>query len=107
MAVRGFSMGLAGTDLRQHRHFTDAAEAYRRALNKLLNENFAQNSRTSDEYNYFVDRAFWQKTPDFVYAAPGAGWVMKGQVFNLAVLIVWLIVAFAASVFAAKRMKVY
>lgn len=76
-------------------------EAYRRSLNKLLNEDFAQNSRTSDEYNYFVDRAFWQKTPDFVYAAPDTAWVMKGQVFNLAALIAWLVVTFAA-----KRMKV-
>jgi ABC-2 type transport system permease protein len=107
MAVRGFSMGLAGTDLRQHRHFTDAAEEYRRSLNKLLNQDFAQNSRTSDEYNYFVDRAFWRKTPDFVYAAPDTSWVMKGQAFNYVALIAWFIVAFAASVFAAKRMKVY
>jgi hypothetical protein len=53
-----------------------------------------------------VDRAFWQKTPDFVYAAPDTAWVMKGQVFNLAALIAWLVVTFAASVFAAKRMKV-
>jgi ABC-2 type transport system permease protein len=107
MAVRGFSMGLAGADLRHHQHFTDAAEAYRRSLNKLLNEDFARNSRTSDEYSYFVDRDFWRKTPDFIYAAPGAGWVMKGQVFNVAALIVWLVVAFAASFFAANRMKVY
>jgi ABC-2 type transport system permease protein len=107
MAVRGYSMGLAGTDLRQRQHFTDAAEAYRRSLNKMLNDDFARNSQTSDGYNYFVDDAFWRKTPDFVYATPGAGWVMKGQVFNLAAFIVWLVVAFAASAFAANRMRVY
>jgi ABC-2 type transport system permease protein len=107
MAVRGFSMGLAGVDLRHHQHFTDAAESYRRSLNRLLNEDFARNSRTSDEYNYFVGHDFWRKTPDFVYAAPDADWVMKGQVFNLAALIVWLVVAFAASFFAANRMRGY
>ncbi|MGH9381314.1 MAG: DUF3526 domain-containing protein [Thermoanaerobaculia bacterium] len=38
LAVRGLSMGMAGTDLAQHLHFVDAAEAHRRRINLQLNE---------------------------------------------------------------------
>jgi ABC-2 type transport system permease protein len=107
MSVRAFSMGLAGTDLAQHRHFTSAAEQYRRLFNKQLNEAFALNSRTADGYGYTVDRAFWERMPDFVYVAPGAEWVMWRQWFNLALLAAWCVAAMAAAVYAAGRMRVY
>jgi ABC-2 type transport system permease protein len=38
LALRPVSMGLAGTDFAQHRHFAEAAEGYRRSFVKAIND---------------------------------------------------------------------
>lgn len=106
MAVRSFSSGMAGTDLAGYRHFTSAVENYRRELNKTLNLYFAENSRTSDGYNYMASRELWDKTPDFVYQPPNTGWVLGHQILPLSLLLVWCFGALAARVWAAKRLEV-
>jgi ABC-2 type transport system permease protein len=105
MALRAWSMGLSGTDLGQHRHFVTAAENYRRALNKMMNEDLTYNSKIQG-YNYFAQRDLWEKSPDFVYAAPALGWVLREQSWSAAALLCWLLLAAAAAFFAARRMKV-
>ena len=50
LAVRTLSMGLAGTDVEQHRHFATAAEAYRRDLMRRMNGDLARHSRTGELY---------------------------------------------------------
>ncbi len=98
LAVRNVSMGLAGTDLYQHRHFAEQAEAHRRKIVKLLNEDMTRNAGTQD-YNYLADPALWSKVPQFEYAPPSLGWVLGNQFGNLLILGLWC----AATAFIAAR----
>jgi len=107
MPTRGFSMGLAGTDLAENENFTGAVEKYRREINRFLNLDFAENSTTKDGYQYMVNREFWEKNPEFNYVPPSTGWVMSRQIFNFALLAVWCFGALGLAVFAANRMKAF
>jgi ABC-2 type transport system permease protein len=99
LAVRNVSMGLAGTDLHQHRHFAEQAEAHRRKIVKLLNEDMIQNAGAED-FDYLADPALWGKVPQFEYTPPGFGWVLRHQFGNLLILGLWC----AATAFMAIRM---
>jgi ABC-2 type transport system permease protein len=103
-ALRQFSAGMAGTDFAQHRDFALAAENYRRALNKMMNEHLAYNSRGAD-YEYEAGSALWRETPDFVYAPPGAAWVLRRQVWNCSILALWFVVAAILAWRAAIHLK--
>ena len=72
LAIRSLSMGLAGTDFAQHRDFAEAAEHYRRALVKKMNDDMTLHAGKAD-YGYTAGPALWQEVPDFQYAAPSAG----------------------------------
>lgn len=89
LAVRTISMGLAGTDFEQHRHFATAAETYRRDLMRRMNGDLAENSRTGEVY--LAGPELWEETPELDYAAPGLGWVLGNRALSLLVLAAWLI----------------
>ncbi|MXX56950.1 MAG: ABC transporter permease subunit [Gemmatimonadetes bacterium] len=89
LAVRALSMGLAGTDVEQHRHFATAAETYRREMVLLMNNDMAMNSRSGD-FTYAAGRELWEEVPPLDYAAPGLGWVLGNRVLSLIVLAAWL-----------------
>ncbi|MCA6119326.1 ABC transporter permease subunit [Bradyrhizobium sp. WSM 1738] len=44
VALRGFSMGLAGTDFSQHRDFSTAAEAQRRKIQNIVSEDLIEHA---------------------------------------------------------------
>ncbi len=104
LAVRTLSMGLAGTDVEQHRHFATAAESYRRDLMREMNGDLAQNSRTGDTYLAAADR--WAETPPFRYDAPSLGWVLRNRALSLAMLGLWLAGAFLAAGALVRRAAV-
>lgn len=106
-SVRAFSMGMAGTDLAQQKNFTDAVELYRRDFNRSLNMDFAMNSATKDDFNYFVNREVWEKSPEFVYQTPDTAWIWGKQIWNFAALFAWCFGALGAAVFAANRMRAF
>jgi len=94
---------MAGTDFAQHRDFAVAAENYRRALNKMMNENLACNSRGSN-FEYEADSALWKAMQDFVYTPPGATWVLRRQIWNCAALALWFAIAVALAWRATIRL---
>jgi ABC-2 type transport system permease protein len=106
LAVRGLSMGLAGTDFEQHRHFQSAAERYRRDLMHRMNMGMAEGSRTADGFTRNADSTLWASVPPFAYEMPSAGWVLARQGANLAVLAAWALVAALAAGWAARRLPV-
>jgi ABC-2 type transport system permease protein len=89
LAVRALSMGLAGTDFEQHRHFQAAAERYRRDLMHRMNRAMAERGRTADGSAPNADATLWASVPPFAYEMPGAGWVLARQGANVAVLAGW------------------
>lgn len=107
LSVRSASMAFAGTDLAQNEHFTNAVEQYRRDFNRMLNLDFAENSKTKDGFKYYVNRETWEKAPEFSYAPPDVKRVLSRQIFNLTLLFIWCFGALALAVFTAGRMKVY
>ncbi len=101
LAVRALSMGLAGTDVEQHRHFAVAAETYRRDMVRLMNGDMAENSRTGD-FSYVADADLWTAVPPLQYAAPTLGWVLGNRILSLLVLGIWVA---GAILFARARVR--
>jgi ABC-2 type transport system permease protein len=104
LALRSISMSMAGTDLAHFRDFTEATERYRRSLNKAMNLNVANHSRTG-EYYYFADRSLWESIPAHQYSSPTLAWALHRQVLPAVILSVWLFASIAAFRFATNRMK--
>ena len=104
LAVRALSMGLAGTDVEQHRHFATAAETYRRDLMRRMNGDLAENSRTGEQYTAGPD--LWAQTPPLRYDAPTLGWVLSNRILSLLVLAAWLAGAVAAAAAGVRRAEV-
>lgn len=100
LAVRALSMGVAGTDVEQHRHFAEAAETHRRILVKQLNDDMAENA-----VGYIADEALWSQAPPFEYQSPGLGWVLQRQAVSLILLALWALVATVAAVHRAGRLQ--
>ena len=100
LAVRTLSMGLAGTDVEQHRHFATAAETYRRDMMRQMNLDLAENSRTGELYT--AGPELWAEVPPLQYDAPTLGWVLGNRMLSLLVLGLWLA---GAVVLAAKRVR--
>ena len=101
LAVRTLSMGLAGTDVEQHRHFATAAETYRRDMMRQMNLDLAENSRTGELYT--AGPELWADVPSLQYDAPTLGWVLGNRMLSLLVLGLWLA---GAVLLAAKRVRV-
>ena len=104
LAVRTLSMGLAGTDVEQHRHFATAAEAYRRDLMRRMNGDLAENSRTGD--TYLADSELWEETPSLEYAAPALGWVLGNRILSILVLGTWLVGTILTAAARVQRAEV-
>jgi ABC-2 type transport system permease protein len=104
LAVRTLSMGLAGTDVEQHRHFATAAEGYRRDLMRRMNGDLAENSRTGETYIATADS--WAEVPPFQYDAPSLAWVLQNRTLSLAMLGLWLVGALLAAASLVRRAEV-
>jgi ABC-2 type transport system permease protein len=105
LAVKSVSMNMAGTDFAHHRHFATEAEEYRRVINRILNEDYMNNSRTGDT-NYVADDTLWSSMPQFQYELPGTAWALQTQVLPLVMLLLWTLLAIALAIFAVKRVRV-
>lgn len=91
LATRALSMGLAGTDFAQHRHFLGAAESYRRGIQRVMNGDIEKHQRPGQVY--LAGRELWDQVPAFDYTPPGVGWVLGRYRTSLIVLGAWLAVA--------------
>ena len=91
LAVRSLSMGLAGTDVQQHRHFAVAAEEYRRGIQRVLNDDILSHPTKGA---YLADQGLWSRVPEFTYSAPPVPWVASHYLVSFAVLALWF--SFAA-----------
>ena len=104
LAVRTLSMGLAGTDVEQHRHFATAAEAYRREMMRRMNGDLAENSRSGEVYLAGPD--LWAEVPSLQYDAPSLGWVLGNRILSLVVLGMWLAGTVLAAAVRVRRAEV-
>jgi ABC-2 type transport system permease protein len=105
LAVRSLSMGLAGTDFAQHRHFTIAAEDYRRMIQRVLNKDIEEHPAKAGQ-QYLASGDLWAKVPEFVYEAPSASWVLANYTTSILSLILWSGLTILIALAAARRLEV-
>ena len=104
IAVQAASAGLAGSDFRRHGDFLRAAEAYRRVLSDKMNLDLIDHP-TQGGAVYLATREVWEKVPAFVYQPAPLAQSLREAATPLALLLLWLCVAGAATVLAAMKIK--
>jgi ABC-2 type transport system permease protein len=105
LALRSASMAFAGADFPQHAHFAEAAEEYRRSIQRVMNDDIMRNAGNTGVY--LAGDNLWQKVPAFEYTAPDASWVAARQLPSLAILALWCAGAIGAAAWAARRVQAY
>lgn len=105
LAVKSVSMSMAGTDFAHHQNFARAAEDYRRLVNRMMNEDYMNNSRTGNTA-YVADEKLWSSVPPFRYELPNTVWALQAQILPLVMLLLWTLGAIALAWLAIGKMKV-
>jgi ABC-2 type transport system permease protein len=103
-AVRALSMALAGTDFSHHRHFAEAAEGYRRTLNRQMNDEFRDKAGAAG-FEYRDSGDLWGRTADFTYEGPSTLAVLRAQRLSGGLLLGWFALAACAAVLGARRLS--
>ena len=102
LPTRFMSMALASTDYATHWNFTDMAEKHRVEMQRILNDNFAENSRLG-EWNYKADASLLAQIPAFQFEVPVFKEIIHANRQNLLILAAWLFVSFGLLFFASTR----
>jgi len=107
LAVRSFSMGMAGTDFAHHRSFTTAAELHRRHIQDLMSADLVAHADPlgGQHFAYQAEPDLWATVPPFDYQPPSAAWALTHQVRSFAVLCAGLLLAAAFAAFTASRQR--
>jgi ABC-2 type transport system permease protein len=100
--IRALSMALAGTDFAHHRDFVNAAERYRRGIQRVMNDDIARNSRPGVAYT--ASPALWAEVPEFEYQLPGASWALRKVVPSIGLLAAWCLVALWFALRSTQRL---
>ena len=93
LPTRFLSMSLANTDYGTHWHFNDAAEKYRIATQKFLNDHFAENTKYGD-WGWKADASLWKELPPFEYEPPSLSNTLSKNTSNAGLLGGWLLCSF-------------
>lgn len=101
LPTRFLSMSLANTDYGTHWHFNDAAEKYRIATQRFLNNHFAKNTEYGD-WDWKADASYWRELPPFEYEPPTLTMTLSQNTSNMALLGGWLVVSFGMLLFSVK-----
>mgnify|MGYP001792670098 FL=1 len=101
LPTRFLSMSIAHTDYATHWDFADAAEDYRVATQKFLNDNFAENSDYGD-WGYRADASFWKSLPIFEYDPPELDFILSENFSNILILAFWIASSFGLLILFTK-----
>lgn len=103
VAVRHLSMALAGVDAHHHRHFADAADAYRRVLVRAMNTRLAYGGNSRRLGAYVAEANFWSSVAPFTYKQPSITWALSHTWGAVAALGGWLVASALALALAVTR----
>lgn len=100
LALRAWSMGVAGTDFAAHRHFSVAAEQQRRLMQDLISHDLVEHADPlgNQHFSYQAGKDLWAQVPRFDYRPAPAGEALRANLISLGVLVAGVL---AAMVFAA------
>ncbi len=102
LATARLSAGLSGTDRIHQRAFAGAAEAHRRAMIKLLNEDYMNNAGTAGAA-YTADAELWAEFENLAYRPPSLGRVASAYAWDALLLVAWLTAAAWAAYLLVRR----
>jgi len=105
LALRGYSMGLAGTDFAHHRHFATAAERHRRVMQDIMSDDLVEHADPlgDQHFTYDASRELWQRVPPFEYSLPSAATALRDNTRSLLVLLAGALLATALAHTAVGR----
>ncbi|XSC47630.1 ABC transporter permease subunit [Bradyrhizobium sp. RDT10] len=105
VALRGFSMGLAGTDFSQHRDFSTAAEAQRRKIQNIVSEDLIEHADRlgNAHFTYKAGPELWASVPQFKYQLPPVSFALAHHWASLALLAVMFCLSVALAQYALSR----
>jgi len=92
LAIDGVSMALAGSDLAHYTRFVHDAEAHRRMMVRLLNEDLARHP-DARRAGYRAGAEVWASIPTFDYRHPDLWWAIRQANAPLTALVGWFLVA--------------
>lgn len=102
IAASSLSRGIAGTDRQHQRAFVTAAESHRRAMVKMLNDDYMYNAGDAG-YSYTAGTEVWAQFEDLDYRMPPLSQVGGAYAREIIVLVLWLIVATGFAYLAVRR----
>ncbi|UYQ90972.1 DUF3526 domain-containing protein [Chitinophaga horti] len=106
MAVKNLSMGIAGTDMQHHFHFTTTVEDYRRVLIRDLNKlDAAKESEYKDEKGKLTNE-YWEKVQDFQYESPAIRWSLSNYLPEMLALVIWITGTCALIWFTSNKISI-
>ncbi|WEF33701.1 DUF3526 domain-containing protein [Pseudoduganella chitinolytica] len=100
VALQAAGSAIAGTDFRQHRHFIDAAEHYRRGMVNRLNGELMQRASHAP-----VKGGSWESVPAFAYRPPTPVQAAIAAAMPVAALLAWCALAALAAWRAARGVR--
>jgi ABC-2 type transport system permease protein len=105
LAMRAFSMAMAGTDFAHHRDFTTAAERHRRKIQDIVSSDLVAHADTIGgvHFSYRAGTDFWAKVPAFDYRPPKIAWALKEATRSSVTLFIGLLLAVAFATFSANH----
>jgi len=103
LPVRFLSMSIAKTDYSIHWNFTDAAEKHRIEMQRVLNTNFAENSKLG-EWDYQADASLLAEIPEFKFESADFGETVQVNGSNFFILGLWSLASVGFLFIASKRL---
>jgi ABC-2 type transport system permease protein len=102
LAIRGYSMHVAGTDFEQHRAFSVAAERHRRMLQDIVSHDLVDHADGREEahFAYRADPDLWRRVPPFKFQVTGIADIAR----SVSVLVIGFALAWAAAFAATRRL---
>ncbi len=109
IAVKTLSNAIAGTDVYHSNDFSKSAEAYRRQMVTILNEDIKKKavgmSKYESTWGYKANKSLWEQIPPFDYDPPPLATVLGHNKLPIFILIIWLVGSLALLSYSARRVK--
>jgi ABC-2 type transport system permease protein len=107
LALRAWSMGMAGTDFAAHRRFSVAAEQHRRLIQDLVSHDLVEHADPlgNQHFSYQAGKDLWAQVPRFDYQPLSAGDALHANFISLGVLAAGFLAAAAFAAWAVGARK--
>ncbi|MBV8326810.1 ABC transporter permease subunit [Chryseobacterium sp.] len=100
--MKFISMGATGTDVGEYFHFINSSEKYRRSMMNILNKDIMEHQKNKE---YKGNEKLWKQVPDYSYTPRNFETRCSDYIFNVQLLVLWLIFSVFTVVFFIKRLN--